>query len=64
MMNIIDFVKEFDFIKAEGSGVRGCEYMLLGAKAQGGAARPQRPPPLKPLMLTRLDWIFVLFAMV
>ena len=32
MMNIIDFVKEFDFIKGR------------RLRSQGGAAGPQRPP--------------------
>ena len=53
MMNIIDFVKEFDFIK--GRRLRS----QVGAKAQGGAARPPEKPrgvrpdrgaPLKPPM--------------
>ena len=40
-MNIIDFVKEFDFIK--GTRLRsqgGANLCSGGAKAQGGAARP------------------------
>ena len=42
MMNIIDFVKEFVFIK--GSGVRGVRIFAQGgAKAYGGAPRGVRP---------------------
>ena len=39
MMNIIDFVKEFEFKNAEGLGVGGVRKY-----AQGGAAGPRRPP--------------------
>ena len=57
MMNIIDFVKEFEFKKrrknAEGLGVGGvakicsggCEYMLTGVRKLRGARRaPLRSP--------------------
>ena len=48
MMNIIDFVKEFEFKKRRRlRSWRGCENMLRGVRiyAQGGAAGPRRRPP-------------------
>ena len=52
MMNIIDFVKEFDFIK----GVRGWGKKLRGArraplKSPGGCGQTAAPP-LKPPMIS------------
>ena len=42
MMNIIDFVKEFEFKNAEGLGVGG------GAKICSGGCGRTAAPPLKP----------------
>ena len=46
MMNIIDFVKEFGFLKGRRLRSQGGANisMLMGMKAQGGAAGPRRPP--------------------
>ena len=52
MMNIIDFVKEFEFKKRRRlRSWRGCENMLRGVRiyAQGGAAGPRRPPETAPV---------------
>ena len=47
-MNIIDFVKEFDFIKGRRLRSQGGAIVRIyaqgAAKAQGGAARPPEKP--------------------